>query len=518
MALVDPGTDQLVVRIVYDGPAYAGKSTSLRALASSLGGAIFSAGEADGRTLYFDWVDYLGGRFEGMPIRCQIVAVPGQQVLVQRRRLLLETADVVVFVVDSRRAALAENLRAFAVLRDVMRRASPPFAVVAQANKRDLPEAIGLDELRTALGDGALAMTETSAERGEGVRETFVLAVRLALDRVRELWASRTLPRVAPAIADGASLLATMRAVEEGAASTLVSVGLGGGDRRRPAESAAAAPNGPEAGAEEMPVTAGAPPRAPDASVPSGLVWPPVEGRVMVHEATRIPPRLERVRHGDWEGTSRDWHLRSPREASFFDVEEGRSALVAWARWHTAAAARLSPRCLVLARATPSSGPSGEEAGGARPVWRLWQVVQRARTLADDCRALFAEAGDEALGEGLLRVAEQRLRAEAELRAGGWLQRVDLHSLGVSPSGELSYTRFVPYPAVPPARSPTQPEEDPAGGEVRILRAELAPLLRHELAHTPRRVPGVLAALHRAAAAHGAGALGTVLQGLLLEA
>ena len=78
--------------------------------------------------------------------------------------------------------------------------------------------------------------------------------------------------------------------------------------------------------------------------------------------------------------------------------------------------------------------------------------------------------------------------------------------------GDLSYTRFAPYPAVPPAQA-----EDGPVDEMRILRAELAPLLRRELARAPRRLPGVIAALRRAAAEHGAGALGTVLQGLLLE-
>jgi signal recognition particle receptor subunit beta len=512
MALVDPATDQLVVRIVYDGPAYAGKSTSLRALASSLGSAAFSAGEADGRTLYFDWVDYLGGRFEGMPIRCQIVAVPGQQVLAQRRRLLLETADVVIFVVDSRPAALAENQRAFELLRDVLRPAEPPVAVVAQANKRDLPEALDLDELRAALGDGALAMTEAVADRGEGVRETFVLAVRLALDRVRELWTSRTLPRIAPAIADGASLLAMMQEIEEGRGETLVSVGLGCGDRRLSAGLSITSSGASASGRQETaPASSGAP-LAPDATVPSGLVWPPVEGRVMVHEATRVPPQLEQVRRGDWVGTSREWRLRSPRAALFFDLEEGRSALVAWARWHTAAAARLSPRrCLVLARATPD-GADEKTADGPCPGWRLWQVVERARSLADDCHELLAQTDDELLGAGLLRVAEQRLRAEHELRAGGWLRRVDLHSVGVSPGGDLSFTRFAPYPAAPPA-----PTADEGGAALRILRAELAPLLRRELARTPRRLPGVIAALRRSAAALGAGQLGKVLQGLLLE-
>ena len=78
MALLDPQRQCIVLRAIYDGPAFAGKTTNLRALAESLGSKIYSGEEADGRTLYFDWVDYVGGLFEGLPIRCQIVGVPGQ--------------------------------------------------------------------------------------------------------------------------------------------------------------------------------------------------------------------------------------------------------------------------------------------------------------------------------------------------------------------------------------------------------------------------------------------------------
>jgi signal recognition particle receptor subunit beta len=539
MPLVDPRTDQLVVRIVYDGPAYAGKTTSLRALAESLGGEMFSAGEADGRTLYFDWVDYLGGRFEGQPIRCQIVAVPGQEVLVQRRRLLLATADAAVFVADSRRSALSENRRAFDLLREVMAGARPPFGVVAQANKRDLPDIVGLDELRGALLDGgSLAMTESVAERNEGVRETFVLAVRLALDRVREMGAARMLPRLAPEIADGPALLEVMRAVEEGAAAApaRVFLGFGGPDRRAALGEVGAArqgagPGSPAAPAASVgtrarlastspaaPAASAAPargaPQLPETAVPPGLIWPPVSGRVVLHEAMRRPPELEQTKQGDWLAASPQWALRSSLEALFFDLDAGRRALVSWARWHTAAGSRLSvQRCVVLARVTPlrpyAANRASSQDGGA---WRLWQIIARARTLADDCEALFAQADDNALGTGLLRAAELRLRAERELRASGWLHRLDMRSLAATPEGNPVYTWFAPFPAEVPAAADAAPIDVAS-----ILRADLGPLLRGELARSPRRLPGLLDGLRRAAAGRGLVELGGLVQRLLLE-
>ena len=110
MPTIDDSRGVLVVRIVYDGPAMSGKTTSLRALSQGFAASITSPEERDGRTLFFDWMDYVGGLFEGRPIRCQIVTVPGQTELAERRLRLLETADAVVVVADSRRGEFGFGL------------------------------------------------------------------------------------------------------------------------------------------------------------------------------------------------------------------------------------------------------------------------------------------------------------------------------------------------------------------------------------------------------------------------
>jgi hypothetical protein len=109
MATLDPRSDAIVIRVVYDGAPLAGKSTSVRALGQGVGGEVFSPAELGGRTLYFDWLDYTGGLFEGHRIRCQIVSVPGQALLAPRRRRLLESADAIVFVGDSTPAGFAAD-------------------------------------------------------------------------------------------------------------------------------------------------------------------------------------------------------------------------------------------------------------------------------------------------------------------------------------------------------------------------------------------------------------------------
>src|SRR5262245_10139235 len=101
MAVLDPRDDSIVIRVVYDGAPLAGKTTSVGALGRCFGSDVQSPEEFGGRTLYFDWLEYTGGWFEGRQIRCQIVSVPGQMTLAPRRQRLLASADAVVFVCSS---------------------------------------------------------------------------------------------------------------------------------------------------------------------------------------------------------------------------------------------------------------------------------------------------------------------------------------------------------------------------------------------------------------------------------
>jgi GTPase SAR1 family protein len=98
LAILDKQNNHIVIRLVYDGPPLAGKTTSLKALAGSLSQDIYTPEEVDGRTIFFDWMEYTGGLFEGYQIRCQIISIPGQIVLAPRRQRLLESADAVVLL------------------------------------------------------------------------------------------------------------------------------------------------------------------------------------------------------------------------------------------------------------------------------------------------------------------------------------------------------------------------------------------------------------------------------------
>lgn len=451
MATIDPGSNAVVIRVVYDGPALAGKTTSVRTLARGLGGKVVVPEEVDGRTVFFDWLDYTGGLFEGRSIRCQIISVPGQASLAARRRHLLESADVVVFVGDSTWDAQDTTSRYLKSLDYILSaKEGPPVGIVLQANKRDHADAAPLTEIQRMLDDNNLqmAIVESVATEGSGIRETFVFAVRLALDRVRELIRLDLLPSAPPSIDNADELLDSMRKFEGGILRPLPEGGLvhtrlsdvsnvnpvkpGVLDtelRRAIRQSASAETREPASPASDL----DAPPTLPTGELPSGLIWPPVEGRMMLHQIMQSPQTVVLTPRGNWMGTSsKVWLIHSPANGRFENLEEGRNALLTWARMHVACAAVVSRhRCVALA-------------ADGHGHYRLWQFVRKQETLLDRFRSALV-AGPDSLAEVLVELHATRTRALELWQSAGCRIPLGVSTLSTSFAGP-TFVGPMPYP------------------------------------------------------------------------
>ncbi|MBL8265329.1 GTP-binding protein [Steroidobacter sp.] len=483
MAVIDPKDDCVVIRVVYDGAPMAGKTTSVATLGRGLGAGVYSPADLDGRTLYFDWLDYTGGLFEGRRIRCQIVSVPGQATLAPRRRRLLESADVVVFVGDSSPAGFEADRRYLGALRSVLKSvAGPPIGIVLQANKRDLPDAVSLPQLRSMLDQLELrsAIIESVATESSGVRETFVFAVRLALDRVRELMRSGALATAPPKINTAADLLEELQQAESGALDLATESGKLTHTRMHdvqhtsmasqalqeamqanvdvPAQPAAQSfvQSGPAANItnDAQPAPAAdhvtsdsqlaAPathvsndrrPAVPNEKVASGLVWPPVDGRLILHETSASPAHLQQDNEGGWSGTiDHRWWLHSAAGAVFDNIEAGRAELVQWARQHVAGTELLSKqRCIVLA-------------ADGQDRFRLWQIVRVESSLRSQLEeALLGDAG--AIANSLLGVARSFVQMAERLSAAMCELQLTLANISASANGAV-YLGFLPTPSL----------------------------------------------------------------------
>ncbi len=387
MARMTPNHDAVVVRLVYDGPPRSGKTTSVGALAEGMGRTVYSPeASPEGRTLFFDWLEFAGGSFKGVPIHCQIVTVPGQEELASRRHALLAEADAVVFVlngVPGQMAEAASHLRSLKATLDSQ--GAPRPGIVVQANHRDRPDALALPELQEELNLDGIALVESVATANQGIREAFVLSVRLALDRVRELEKEGRLP-VGPGEEDTSSaLFAALKALEGESVSAPVPLQAG------------------EPAVSDPPAIPGGAPRLPDSSVGIGRVWPPIDGRIVLHSATsQIGPGLEprRAKDGSWRCRWDGWHFHSAPQHEFEQIDDARQELLIWAQQQIPGLPRLSPqRCIVLA-----------ETGWG--TTRLWQIVRSRQSLHQRLRLALpgdsAAAADEAIRACIALLLEAR--------------------------------------------------------------------------------------------------------------
>lgn len=186
------------LRIAVDGASGAGKTTTARALGEKLGQDVLTPAEDDdGRTALFDWMDYAGGRHRGQAIQTQVIAVPGHRQ--ELRRAIIGLADVVLFVADSTPAGIYESAEAFRDLQSIRAELDPAPGLVVQANKRDASDAHEVDELRALLEvDEDVAVVETIASTGDGVRQAFVFAVRSGLARLDSIDDPADRPALSP--------------------------------------------------------------------------------------------------------------------------------------------------------------------------------------------------------------------------------------------------------------------------------------------------------------------------------
>jgi signal recognition particle receptor subunit beta len=186
MASFDSARKCHVVRIVYDGPGFAGKTTNLKRvheiIPPSRRSEIITPAELKGRTMFFDWLEIQGPKQSGVGLCFQLITVPGQIERNYRRRPLVAMADVVVFVCDSSPAAIPDTQRTFARLRASIKRRTEPVSLIVQANKQDVEGALSPPLLRRKLRlDNSVPMIAANAAKGDGVRATLNEAMRVGV-------------------------------------------------------------------------------------------------------------------------------------------------------------------------------------------------------------------------------------------------------------------------------------------------------------------------------------------------
>ena len=141
------------------------------------------------RTLFFDFLPLDLGTVRGFKTRFHLYTVPGQVFYEASRRLILKSADGVVFVADSQEERLDANLETLDNLREHLRDHNLDFGTipyVLQLNKRDLPHVMPVADLKKQLQLKGEPTLEAVAITGQGVFDTLKEVAKLVLAELKK--------------------------------------------------------------------------------------------------------------------------------------------------------------------------------------------------------------------------------------------------------------------------------------------------------------------------------------------
>ena len=175
-------------KLVYYGPGLCGKTTNLQQIYARVDpatkGKLISLATESERTLFFDFLPLDLGTVRGFKTRIHLYTVPGQVFYDASRKLILRGVDGIVFVADSQQERQDANVEALDNLMSNLKEHGYDFnkiPYVLQLNKRDLPNALPIDELSKELRKKNEPVVEAVAFQGVGVFETLKEIARQVL-------------------------------------------------------------------------------------------------------------------------------------------------------------------------------------------------------------------------------------------------------------------------------------------------------------------------------------------------
>jgi signal recognition particle receptor subunit beta len=139
------------------------------------------------RTIYFDLLPFFLTAPSGLKIKVKAYTVPGQVCHDATRKAVLQRADGVAFIADSARGETEGNFASFDNLERNLAQTGldiDHLPLVIQFNKRDLPDCLPEQEIRSVWGPTGIPVLMACALQGVGVRETFAALAGLVYDRV----------------------------------------------------------------------------------------------------------------------------------------------------------------------------------------------------------------------------------------------------------------------------------------------------------------------------------------------
>jgi signal recognition particle receptor subunit beta len=193
MTFINYAAREINCKIVYYGPGLCGKTTNLQYIYDKTNpqakGKLISLATETDRTLFFDFLPLDLGTVRGFRTRFHLYTVPGQVFYDASRKLILKGVDGVIFVADSQAPRMEANIESIQNLERNLKEQgydlqTVPYAL--QFNKRDLPTALGAEDMYRQLNYKGEPTFEAVASQGVGVFDTLKAVAKQVLTELKK--------------------------------------------------------------------------------------------------------------------------------------------------------------------------------------------------------------------------------------------------------------------------------------------------------------------------------------------
>ena len=193
MTFINYASREINCKLVYYGPGLCGKTTNIKhiyekSVPDSKGKLISLATETD-RTLFFDFLPLNLGTIRGFKVRFHLYTVPGQVFYDASRKLILKGVDGVAFVADSQPLRMDANAESIHNLRRNLADQGyelEAIPYVLQCNKRDMENAVSMEEMTRTLQLKGEPVFEAVATTGAGVFDTLKALAKMVLSELKK--------------------------------------------------------------------------------------------------------------------------------------------------------------------------------------------------------------------------------------------------------------------------------------------------------------------------------------------
>ena len=186
MSLFNYNAKEIHCKIVYYGAKSAGKTSNIKWISQNTANHknSFSIPIKTKPSVFFDFLPLEAGAIHGFKTRFHLYTIPGGGLFESSQKLLIKGLDGIVFVADSQKEKMKDNISAFKNLKELTEEEGinlEKIPTVIQYNKRDLTDICPVNEMRTELNHYNYPDFSCSAVNGKGVFDTLKTLLKMVI-------------------------------------------------------------------------------------------------------------------------------------------------------------------------------------------------------------------------------------------------------------------------------------------------------------------------------------------------